>query len=134
MSGSFPVQNEANRIPLLTIADYLWNPQQYDPTRSIGQSIAHLGDTSAKRQILSNLVELYPGRLWDKSKFSGWNSLRARFDQLLQHRERSEARGLLTKAQVTLKQMKAIFPDSRSSGTQVLEQDVTAMVRQLGEK
>jgi hypothetical protein len=134
ISNPMAYQDEANRIPLLTIADYLWNPQQYDPMRSIGQSIAHLGDTPAKRQVLCNLVELYPGRLWDKRKLSDWNSLRARFDQLLQRGERSEALRLLTKAQVTLTQMKAMFSDPRSSGTPVLEQDVTAMVHQMGEK
>ncbi len=134
ISNPMAYQNKANRIPLLTIADYLWNPQQYDPERSIGQSIAHLGDTPAKRKALCNLVELYPGRLWDKSKLSGWNSLRARFNQLLQRGEQSEALRLLTKAQNTLKQMKALFLDSISSGTQVLEMDVTAMVQQKGEK
>ena len=133
ISNSMAYQDEANRIPLLTIADYLWNPQQYDPVRSVGQSIAHLGDTSAKRRTLCNLVELYPGRLWDDSKQAGWNSLRTRFDQLLQRGERSEARRLLTKAQVTLKQMKVMFSNPWSSGAQVLEQDVTAMV-QISEK
>ena len=134
ISNPMAYQDEANRIPLLTIADYLWNPQRYDPMCSIGQSIAHLGETPAKRQVLCNLVELYPGRLWDKRKQAGWNSLRARFDQLLQRGERSEAHRLLTKAQATLKQMKIMFSDPRSSGTLVLEQDVRAMVQQMDEK
>jgi hypothetical protein len=134
ISNPMAYQDEANRIPLLTIADYLWNPRQYDPMRSIGQSIAHLEDTPAKRQVICNLVELYPGRLWDKSKHGGWNSLRARFDQLLQRGQRGEAHRLLAKAQATLKQMKIMFSDPISSGTQVLEQDVTAMVLQMGKK
>lgn len=124
-------QVEANRIPLLTLADYLWNPQQYDPGRSIGQAIAHLGDTVSKRETLRNLVELYPGRLWDQSTSTAWNSLRARFDQFLEHGDQREARALLAKAHATLQQMKAMFSDGWSSGADVLEGDVKEMDQQI---
>jgi hypothetical protein len=130
--NSMSYQTEANRIPLLTLADYLWNPQQYDPARSIGQSIAHLGDTPEKRAVLRDLVELYPGRLWDNSKSTAWNSLRVRFDQLLQNGKTTEARGLAEKAQTTLQQMKAMFPDAWASGEEILEEDVAAIVRRMG--
>jgi hypothetical protein len=129
--NSMSYQVKANRIPLLTLADYLWNPQQYDPARSIGQAIAHLGDSTAEREVLSQLVELYPGRLWDQSKSTAWNSLRARFDQLLKQRNEAEARALLAKAAANLKRMKAMFPDAWESGTEILEGDVKAMTRQL---
>ncbi|MEO6829408.1 MAG: beta-N-acetylglucosaminidase domain-containing protein, partial [Acidobacteriaceae bacterium] len=39
ISNSMAYENEANRIPMLTIADYLWNPKKYEPGRSIGQAI-----------------------------------------------------------------------------------------------
>ena len=130
--NSMSYQNEANRIPVLTLADYLWNPQQYDPARSIGQAIAHLADTPAWREVLCNLVELYPGRFWDKSKLTEWNSLRARFDQLLQRGEQSEARRLFAKANATLQKMKTMSSDAWSSGEEVLEEDVAAMVRRFG--
>jgi hypothetical protein len=61
ISNPLSPQNEANRIPLLTIADYLWNPEAYDPVRSIGQALAHLGQTPEQRSALKDLVELYPG-------------------------------------------------------------------------
>jgi len=129
--NSMSYQTEANRIPLLTLADYLWNPVQYDPARSIGQSIAHLAETPAKRETLRELVELYPGRLWDHSQSTAWNSLRARFDRLLQRGRKDEARKLTEKAQATLRRMNAASPDAWASGEKILADDVAAMTRQL---
>jgi beta-N-acetylglucosaminidase len=129
--NSMSYQVEANRIPLLTLSDYLWNPQQYDSDRSIGQAIVHLADTPARRRALRDLVELYPGRLWDNSKSTEWNSLRMRFDQLLQRGEQSEAHKLLANADATRLQMKALFPSATASGETVLDQDVAAMSRRF---
>ena len=56
------VHNELNRVPLLTCADYAWNPWAYDPVRSLGQAVLHLGDTPEQRALLKDLVETYPGR------------------------------------------------------------------------
>ena len=36
-------QNEINRIPLATCADYAYNPRAYDPSRSVGQAILGRG-------------------------------------------------------------------------------------------
>jgi hypothetical protein len=134
ISNSMSYQDEANRIPLLTIADYLWDPPQYDPNRSIGQAIAHLGESQSKRDALRHLVELYPGRLWDQSKQTGWNSLRERFDQRLRLDEWSEAHELTNRARNTLDRMNAIFSDPWSSGSGVLDQDLAAMVRQMSSR
>ena len=57
MSNPHCAQNQANRIPLLTCADYSYNPWSYDPGRSIGQSILHLTKTQDERQVLKRLVE-----------------------------------------------------------------------------
>ena len=131
MANPMAYENEADRLPLLTVADYTWNSSGYNPDHSIGQAILHLAETPAKREALKNLVELYPGRLWDGTSKGGWNSLRARFDQLLQRRENGKARELFTKAQVTLGQMQKRFPDPWSSGSRVLALDVKAMQDQL---
>jgi hypothetical protein len=131
--NSMSYQTQANRIPLLTLADYLWNPKQYDPARSIGQAVAHLEKAPARREVLRELVELYPGRLWDQSKSTSWNSLRVRFDRLLQDGKKKEASTLLAKAKVTLQQMKGMFPDAWASGETILAADVSAMTRQIGE-
>ena len=61
ISNPMASQNEMNRIPLATCADYAYNPKGYDPTRSIGQAILHAADTDARRALLLDLVEQYPG-------------------------------------------------------------------------
>ena len=72
MSNPLSPQNEINRIPLLTCADYAYNPRAYDPARSIGQAIVHLADTPAQRAVLKDLVELYPGNLISGSSDDGF--------------------------------------------------------------
>jgi len=73
MSNAHAPQNEINRIPLLTCADYAFNPRAYDPVRSIGQAIVHLAETPGQRAVLKDLVELYPGDLISGSTMTGYN-------------------------------------------------------------
>jgi len=63
MSNPLCLQNQLNRIPLLTCADYAYNPKAYDPLRSIGQAIVHLAESPEQQSVLRDLVEVYPGRL-----------------------------------------------------------------------
>ena len=83
MSNPHAPQNEINRVPLLTCADYAWNPRAYDPARSIGQAIVHLADTPAQRAVLKDLVELYPGNLICGSTSTGYNCVLERVAALL---------------------------------------------------
>ncbi|MHC4442188.1 MAG: beta-N-acetylglucosaminidase domain-containing protein [Planctomycetota bacterium] len=82
MSNPLCTQNQINRIPLLTIADYAYNPAAYDPTRSIGQSIVHIADTPAQQQVLKDLVELYPGMLLVQGG-PAWNPVITRFNEII---------------------------------------------------
>ena len=76
----FP-QNQINRLPLLTCADYAFNPREYEPGRSIGQAILHLAETSDQRIALKQLVEAYPGMLIYKAK-TVYNPVREQFKRL----------------------------------------------------
>lgn len=77
MNPLYP-QSEINRLPLYTGADYACHPLQYDPAHSIGQAILHLAETHAQRQVLKDLVELYPGMLLAERQ-SHWNPLFDRY-------------------------------------------------------
>jgi len=85
ISNPMRQQNEINRIPLATCADYAYNPRAYDPLRSIGQAILVQTDRPEQRDVLHDLVEIYPGMLLDS--YSGnrtsFNPVRARVDKLL---------------------------------------------------
>ena len=83
MSNPHAPQNEINRIPLLTCADYAWNPRAYDPDRSIGQAIAQLSDSPGQRAVLRDLVELYPGDLISGSTMTGYNCVLEKMTTLL---------------------------------------------------
>jgi hypothetical protein len=83
MSNPHSPQNEINRIPLLTCADYAFNPRAYDPARSIGQAIVHLSGTPAQRAVLKDLVELYPGDLISGSTMTGFNCVLEKLAYLL---------------------------------------------------
>lgn len=82
MSNPMCTQNEANRIPLLTCADYAYNPRAYDPARSISQVILHLGQSEAQRRVLKDLVEAYPGMLLHAGG-TGYNPVREQFNRLI---------------------------------------------------
>ena len=82
MSNPLHSENEINRIPLITCADYAYNPWEYDPARSIGQAIVHIAETDGQRQVLKDMVELYPGMLV-YAKGTSWNPAVMRFNQLL---------------------------------------------------
>lgn len=81
MSNALCPQNEINRLPLLTIADYAWNPWAYDPARSIGQAIRQLARTPEQQAALRDLVELYPGMLL-LNKGTNWNPVIERFGEI----------------------------------------------------
>ena len=95
MGNPLAPQNEINRIPLLTCADYAWNPRAYDPARSIGQSIFELADTPARRAVLKDLVELYPGNLLSGSTMTGYNCVLEKIAALLKEPGGRELAGRL---------------------------------------
>jgi len=82
MSNPLCTQNQINRIPLLTCADYAYNPWDYDPARSIGQAILHLAETDEQRRVLKDLVEAYPGMLLYQDG-TGLNPVREQFKRLI---------------------------------------------------
>lgn len=110
ISNPHSPQNQINRIPMLTVADYTWNPHAYDPARSIGQSIAHLARTPEEKSVLKDLVELYPGRLVEGSLSTAWNSLRNQFQMILDSGSQKAAQDFITHAQDVSRRMGKIFP------------------------
>ena len=75
-------QNQINRIPLATCAEYAANPRAYNPARSIGQAILRLSQSPEQQQALKELVEAYPGFIVAGGG-TGTNPVRAKFGSLL---------------------------------------------------
>jgi hypothetical protein len=127
MSNPMHSENEINRIPLLTIADYAYNPWAYDPERSIGQAILHLADTPEQRTLLKDLVELYPGNLIYE-KTSNWNPAAKRFMEIVATpHSRYIADLYLSHMEDVLARMKRLFPDRFLAARRTIEGNLATM-------
>jgi hypothetical protein len=128
MSNPHCPQNEINRIPLLTCADYAYNPRAYDPGRSIGQAIVHLAESQAQRQALRNLVELYPGNLISGSMRTSYNCVLEKFNALLKEPNPEDRAGrFLARLEDTALRLDREFPASYA-GT---KETIAAHIAQL---
>jgi hyaluronoglucosaminidase len=82
ISNPMASQNQINRLPLATCADYAYNPTAYDPARSIGQAIQRLAETPGQQAVLKSLVEAYPGFIVAGGSIDA-NPVRQKFHRLL---------------------------------------------------
>jgi hypothetical protein len=131
MSNPLCPQNEINRVPMLTCADYAYNPRAYDPARSIGQSIVHLARTEEQRRVLKDVVEAYPGMLlYDKG--TSFNPVRERATELArQPNGKVLQKGHLAHIELLLRQFRRAFPDEFKDCAQTLADDVVWLRQKL---
>jgi hypothetical protein len=134
MANPLSPQNQVNRIPMLTIADYTWNPEAYDPARSIGQSIAHLAGTPEEKSVLKDLVELYPGRLVDGSLSTGWNSLRNQFRLVLDSGSQQDAKDFIVHAEGVSQRLRKQFPEQFVMARKTLDANIDELRMEYSKK
>ncbi|MHB1457430.1 MAG: beta-N-acetylglucosaminidase domain-containing protein [Armatimonadota bacterium] len=125
MSNSLCPQNEGNRLPMLTYSDYAYNPYAYDPSRSIGQAILHLESGREQRQVIKELVVLYPGFIIYGIPSTGTNPVRDRFTRVLDdpHPE-DAARKMLLSLESLASRMDKAFPARYVEEKQTLRNDI----------
>ena len=125
MSNPLCQQNEANRVPMLTCADYAWNPTAYDPGRSIGQAIVHLAAAPAERQVLRDLVEAYPGMLIYRNGNTGFNAVQDQYDRLSSApHARQAAKAYIERLEQISSRLKSTFPDGYQPEKKTLDSDI----------
>jgi hyaluronoglucosaminidase len=127
MANPLCPQNEINRLPLITEADYAYNPWGYDPARSIGQAIVHLARSADQRAVLKDLVELYPGMLIEGSGRTDLNPVIEGFKRLQAGgMPRSTTDSYLARVQDVADRLGRAFPgrfaDARETVTRNLEE------------
>ncbi len=128
MSNPLSPQNDINRLPLLTCADYAYNPWAYDPGRSIGQAILHLAQTPSQRQVLKDLVELYPGNINLGETRTDYNSVLARMAKLLQEGEGENlATAFINQVEGVLGRLEREFPGSYASTKETIASHISQM-------
>ena len=131
MANPMHTENELNRIPLLTIADYAYNPAQYDPGRSIGQAILHMAETPAQQEVLKDLVELWPGMLIF-NKGTSFNPVLEKFEELraLPH-SRHVSQLFVDHAADVAKRLDGAFPKQFAAGKQTMAETIDEMRRRM---
>jgi len=127
MANPMCPQDEISRVPLITQADYAYNPWAYDPARAIGQAIWHLGDTPEQRQALADLVALFPGMLVYR-KGPDWNPLVMRFNEILHvPHSRFLADACLDHAEDVATRLDAAFPNRFKDAVLLLRANIETM-------
>ncbi len=135
MSNPHSPQNEINRIPLLTCADYAFNPRAYDPARSIGQAIVHLAETAGQRAVLKDLVELYPGNLISGSTLTGYNCVLEKLAALLNKPDGRELAGrFIARVEDVAARLKREFPGHYSETKKTLADHIARAKKALEAK
>ena len=126
-------QSDINRIPLLTEADYAYNPEAYDPLRSIGQAILHLADSPAQRLALKHVVELYPGNLLYGDSRTSFNPVLERFKILSSKTETRRLAGEFAgRVETVEKELSEAFPGRFVSTRETIRGHIAEMKKGLG--
>jgi AraC-like DNA-binding protein/mannose-6-phosphate isomerase-like protein (cupin superfamily) len=131
LSNSMCRQNQINRIPLATCADYANDPQNYKPARSIGQAIVRFADSKPQQSVLKELVEAYPGFIVAGGG-AGTNPVRAKLGGLLAHdRTRTLARKFIATMEDLAARMRKSFPAQFLDARKTLSDDISWMKAQV---
>jgi hypothetical protein len=137
MSNPMCTQNEINRLPLATCADYAYNPRAYDPLRSITQAILVQVSKPAQREVLRDLIETYPGFLLSAGSGDrpGFNPIRAQIDQILSRpRSQPAAQAYLDRLLELAARFDRQFPHAYGPAKKTLADDIACARKQLGER
>jgi hypothetical protein len=135
MSNPLCSQNEMNRIPMLTCADYAWNPADYDPSRSIGQAVLHLAETKPQLELLRDLVETYPGMLVYGRADTGFNAVRDQYTRIATAPHARQAAGAYVEHVERLSaRLKETFPDCYQAEKKTIDDDIAWLKRNYAAK
>jgi hypothetical protein len=128
MSNPLCPQNDINRIPLSTRADYALSPAAYDPLRSIGHAIEALAPAGPQQQALKHLVELYPGMLLYDDTRTGYNPVWERYHALLARPDgRAKAEAFKARVKSVIEELDAVFPGRYNSTKETLKSHLEQM-------
>lgn len=131
MSNPLSPQNDINRIPLYTCADYAANPSQYDPDRSIVQAILSLTHDAQEREALKRLVELYPGMLIDGNPRTDHNCVLAKFDEIIGTGNGDHTLAWIRDVEEVKKLFEKTFPEKYKTTLAILKSDIDYMKKEF---
>ena len=133
MGNPMGTENQINRLPLATCADYSYNPVAYDPARSIGQAIVLLGKNHAQQKVLKELVEVYPGFLVTGGD-TGTNPVRTQFQALAAEPNSRAAQEFLSRMEALAAESDTNFPGQFGDAKKNIAADIAWMKQRQGSK
>jgi hypothetical protein len=134
VSNAMREQNQINRIPLATCADFAYNPGGYDPARSIGQAILLQDASPTQAAVLKDLVETYPGMLLSpgSSGRTSYNPVRARMERILQAPQPTQAAlEYLQRLEKLSERLNREFPNRYGPEKKTLAADIAALKQKI---
>jgi hypothetical protein len=130
MCNPHHTQNEINRIPMYTCADYAYNPKAYDPMRSIGQAILQLEPQN--KDVMADMVNAYPGMLVWGNGDTGCNPVRDRMTQVLKMpHNHTIAEGYARNMMQLVARFDKAFPDRYTAEKKTLKADLRWLEKQI---
>ena len=135
MANSLCQQNEANRIPVLTAMDYAYNPYAYDPIRSIQQAIMHLETKPEEREMIREMVEMYPGFVIFGRPATGLNPVRENFSKIMaMPHARWICEGYIRSLEDFADRMDKVFPTRYQPERTTIRNDIAYLRKMIGER
>jgi hypothetical protein len=134
MANPMKTQSEFSRIALNTCADYAWNPKEYDPERSIGQTILNLTDSPEQAKTLKDATDIYFGCFIGQSDHYWYarNPARVSFEALtkLKH-SYVPAHAFVENLKRVQNDLKRYFPGMYVAECQTIQIDIDWMENQM---
>lgn len=134
MANPMRTQNQIGRIPIYTCAEFAWNPERYNPMRSIGQAILHQCETREQAEVLKELVDVYYGFLLEQSKDYWYvrNTARSTFEKLTALTHGKVAAVLFVEhLEEILNKLEKTFPNKYQAERETVKIDLDWMKREL---
>ncbi|HEX3720862.1 MAG TPA: beta-N-acetylglucosaminidase domain-containing protein [Verrucomicrobiae bacterium] len=125
LSNPMSPQNQINRLPLSTCAEYAFNPRTYNPARAVGRAVSRMAQTEGQRQVLKMMMEAYPGFLVSGGGTST-NPVREKMKATLAGRnQESVAKDLILRMEQIHAGLLREFPSQFPSTKKTVKADIT---------
>ncbi len=121
---------EMTNLPLYTMADFMNNPYEYDPAKSIAAAIDRYTDNAAQANVLESLIALYSSNLNNGIRTTKYSYLRAEFERMLSE-DRAAAEAYMERLQGVGEGLNAEFPDRYGRTKEIVAKDMEWMKSQL---
>lgn len=123
--------NRMTRLPLYTMADFMNNPYEYNPEKSIAAAIDHIAKNDTQAEILRELVNYYSSNLSQDNRSTKYNHVRNKFEKLMQE-EVNAAAMFLDEIQGFYGRFCTTFPGDYELSKEIIARDIEWMKSELG--